>query len=144
MDELYNRSEKVSADPSGEYARQWLADKGPGKPAKLTDKEFWDVTSGPPHGTVRAVLDWLAISAEDGATQISVGPELLPARANATLAHLCFESAAVGWRLSTEAGLKMSWTKLHAASQQAMDTYLPEPNENPGRVTHSPSITSSQ
>jgi hypothetical protein len=132
VDELFNRAQKVWEDKSGEYARQWLADRGPGKPMKLTDKEFWDIASGPPHGTVRAIYDWLAISADDGSTRIMVGPELMPPRANATLAHLSYEAAAVGWRLSTEAELGgTNWAKLSAAIQSAMDEFVPDSGAGP-------------
>lgn len=131
IDELFNRARKVCADTSGEYARQWLADKGPGKPAKLTDKDFWEWTSAPSHGTVRAILDWLAISADDGSTGIVVGPERMNPRANATLTHLAYEAAVVGALLTAVAGIDTTWARVFARIERYMDEYLPDEEPDP-------------
>src|SRR5205823_6554719 len=78
VDELQNRARKVWEDKSGNYAREWLDGKTLGKGAKLAGQDFWEFLSAPVHGNVRAVLDWLAVSEDDGATHVVVGPERRP------------------------------------------------------------------
>jgi hypothetical protein len=126
IDELFNRARKVYTDQSGEYARQWLDNKGPGKPAKLTDQDFWDWTSGPSHGTIQAIQDWLAVGGDDGSVAIAVGPERLDPRANATVTHLAYEVVGIGSLLAAEAGIDTSWAELLAVIDGFMDEYIPE------------------
>ncbi len=91
IDELHNRAQKVREDPSGEYARQWLAGRPQGKPAKLTGQEMYELLSGPAHANVRAVLDWLAIPSTDGSAKVVLGPERRPDVTNMTLIYIAGE-----------------------------------------------------
>jgi len=91
IDELHNRAQKVRADPSGRYAREWIAGKSLGKGAKLAGQEMWEMLSGPVHANAKAVFDWLAIEQEDGSTKVVLGPERRPEVSNSNLTYIAGE-----------------------------------------------------
>jgi hypothetical protein len=107
IDELHNRAQRVREDPSGNYAREWLAGRSLGKGAKLAGQEFWDMLSGPVHANARAVLDWLAISQDDGSTKVVLGPERRPDVANGTLIYIAGELRDIAAMLSAAAGMPL-------------------------------------
>jgi hypothetical protein len=85
LDELHGRAQKALEDTSGHIAREWLDGRWNPKGAKLAGRDMWDMMSAPAHAGVRGVLDWIAVSREDGGTGIVVGPEQRPEVANASL-----------------------------------------------------------
>lgn len=119
IDELHNRAQRVRADASGNYAPKWLAGRL-GKGAKLAGQEFWEMLSGPVHATARAVLDWLAISQDDGSTKVVLGPERRPEVANGTLVYIAGELRDIAAMLSAAAGMPLDGlAPLTAAVQSA-------------------------
>lgn len=120
IDELHNRAQKVRKDSSGNYAREWLEGRSLGKGAKLAGQEFWELLSGPVHGNVRAVVDWLAISQDDGSTNVVLGPERRPDVANGTLVYIAGELRDITAMLASAAGLPLDQLgPLTAAIQSA-------------------------
>ena len=104
IDELHNRAQKVRADPSGRYAREWIAGKSLGKGAKLAGQEMWEMLSGPVHANAKAVFDWLAIEQEDGSTKVVLGPERRPEVSNSNLTYIAGELRDMAAVLSAAAG----------------------------------------
>jgi hypothetical protein len=126
IDELHNRSQKLAEDESGEYARQWLQGRGLGKGAKLAGQDFWEFMSGPVHANARAVLDWIAISQEDGSTQIVVGPERRPDVANPALVFMASEGRDIANLLAIENGSPRDIAILDAHIHEASAIWIPE------------------
>ena len=126
IDELHNRAQKVRADSSGDYARQWLDGRSLGKGAKLAGQDFWEFLSGPVHGNVRAVLDWLAVSQDDGSARVVIGPERRPEVANAALTYMASEGRDIASMLAVEAGIKVDTRELDRRIQAAHDQYIPD------------------
>jgi hypothetical protein len=125
--ELHARARKVIEDESGEYARQWCADRTGGSGARLIGQEFWEFLSGPPHGAVRAVLDWIAISKDDGTTDIVLGPERRPEVANPTLTFLAGTLRDIAHWLATIADApEVGLEALDAEVKAAYELFLPE------------------
>ena len=114
VDELHNRAQKVREDQSGEYARSWLEGKPIGKGAKLAGQDFWEFVSGPVHADVRGVLDWLAISQEDGSTQVVLGPERRPDVAEPSLVYIASEVRDIASMLAAETGHLLNTLELDA------------------------------
>jgi hypothetical protein len=119
IDELHNRAQKVREDTSGDYAREWLAGRSLGKGAKLAGQELWGLLSGPVHANARAVLDWLAISHDDGSTKVVLGPERRPEVANGTLVYIAGELRDIAAMLSAAAGMPLDGLALLTAEIQA-------------------------
>lgn len=138
IDELHNRTQKVRADASGEYARHWLAGRGLDKGAKLAGQDFWEFLSGPVHANARAVLDWLAISQEDGSTKIVLGPERRPEVANAALAYIAGEGRDIASMLALEAGVTLDLRDLDRRIHDAHAQYVPNADDGPGTPDDSP------
>lgn len=126
IDELHNRAQQICADESGDVARRWLDGKSAGKGAKLAGQEFWELLSGPVHANARAVLDWLAISQEDGSAKVVIGPERRPEVANAALTYMASEGRDIANLLALEAGLSVNLTEIDRRILRAHDTYIPD------------------
>jgi hypothetical protein len=125
--ELHARARKAIEDESGEYPRQWLADRAGGSGARLIGQDFWEFLSGPPHGTVRAVLDWTAISREDGTTHVVLGPERRPEVANPTLTFLAGTLRDIAHWLATIANASEDGLEtLDAEVKAAYDVFIPD------------------
>jgi hypothetical protein len=130
VDELHNRAQRLVKDESGEYARQWLEGRGLGKGAKLAGQDFWEFLSGPVHANARAVLDWIAVSHEDGSTQIVVGPERRPEVANPALVFMAMEGRDIANMLAIESGRpRDDIVALDAQIREASATWIPEEGE---------------
>ncbi len=129
IDELHNRAQKLRADGSGDYARRWLQGHGLGKGAKLAGQDFWEFLSGPVHANARAVFDWIAISGEDGATKIVVGPERRPEIANPALTFMAMEGRDIANLLAIESGSPRDLTDLDAHLHEATETWIPDDGE---------------
>lgn len=126
IDELHNRAQKVRGDSSGEYARQWLKGRSLDKGAKLAGQDFWEFMSGPVHANARAVFDWLAISQEDGSTNIVIGPERRREMACAALTYMAGECRDIASQLALEAGLRLDLAQIDRRISEAQATYMPE------------------
>lgn len=126
IDELHNRAQKVREDSSGEYARQWLQGKPPGSGAKLAGQDFWELISGPVHADPRGILDWLAVSQDDGTTSVVVGPERRPDVTNATLTYIASEIRDLACMLLKQVGRPLDgFTDLTKDLEEAFDKHLP-------------------
>jgi hypothetical protein len=126
IDELHNRAQQIRADESGDHARRWLDGRPIGTGARLAGQGFWEFLSGPVHANVRAVLDWLAVSQDDGSTRVVVGPERRPEVANAALTYIASEGRDIANLLALEAGLSLNLTEIDRQIHQAHDAYIPE------------------
>jgi hypothetical protein len=108
--EVHSRVRLVVADPSGEYARQWLLGRA-GKPAKavggFSPDDFWTMLSHSTHADHRAVENFLAVSEPDGTTRLLVAPERRQVVSNATLATFAGETRDVANVIATERGLEI-------------------------------------
>ncbi len=124
IDELHNRAQQIRADESGDIARRWLDGKPVGKGARLAGQGFWEFLSGPIHANVRAVLDWLAISQDDGTAKVVIGPERRPEVANAALTYMASEGRDIANVVALEVGLSLDLTEIDARIHEAHDTYL--------------------
>jgi hypothetical protein len=133
IDELHNRAQKVWQDTSGDYARHWLSGRGQAKGAKLAGQDFWEFMSGPVHANARAVLDWIAISQDDGSTKIVIGPERRPEVANAALAYMAGEGRDLAGMLALEAGLVLDLGELDRRVRSAHAAYIPDSADVAGR-----------
>jgi hypothetical protein len=102
IDELWNRARKVRSDQSGSYARQWCEGKPPGKGAKLTEQDLWEFLSHPQHADPAAVLDWVAITQEDGTAKVLLGPERRPEIVRGTLTVMLSEIRDLGGMLAAQ------------------------------------------
>jgi hypothetical protein len=124
--ELHSRAQRVVGDESGEYARQWLANRA-GKPARsLRDvpDRLWDVLSNSSHADPRAVENFLAISRDDG-TALVVLPERRPAFSNGTLAVMAGEVRDLAMILAREHQVEVpDRAELDALIKWAFDTHL--------------------
>jgi hypothetical protein len=127
IDELHNRAQKVTADRSGDYARQWLAGRTLGKGAKLAGQAFWDFLSRPSHADTRAILDWIAIPQADDSVKIVIGPERRAGLANGVLTYIASEGRDIAGMLATEARLKIDLETLDGRIIDAQAQHLPEP-----------------
>ena len=126
VDELHGRAEKISEDASGDLARQWLSGRWNPKGAKLAGQDFWEMLSGPVHANVRAVLDWIAISQDDGSANVVVGPERRPEMANATLVYLSGELRDLAAMLAKAARIPVDLSKIDGAIKEAQDLHIPD------------------
>ena len=130
--ELHSRAQRVVDDHSGEYARQWLANRA-GKPARsLRDVPdgLWDVLSNSSHADARAVGNFLAVSREDG-TSLVVLPERRPALSNGTLAMMAGEIRDIAMILARENELDIpDGTGLDALVRWAFDTHVGDDQED--------------
>jgi hypothetical protein len=126
IDELHNRAQKVREDKSGEYARQWLDGRSLGKGAKLAGQEFWEFLSRPVHGNARAVLDWLAITQDDGSAKVVIGPERRPEVTNAALTYMASEARDIANLLAIQNAMKLDLGELDARIHQAFAKYIPD------------------
>ena len=126
IDELHNRAQQIHADESGDHARRWLDGKPVGKGAKLAGQGFWEFLSGPVHANVRAVLDWLAISQDDGTAKVVIGPERRSEVANAALTYMASEGRDIANLLALEVGLSLDLTEIDGRLHKAHDTYIPD------------------
>ena len=127
IDELHNRAQQVRNDQSGEHARRWLAGRPVGKGAKIGEQGLWEFLSGPVHANVRAALDWLAISQDDGSTKVLLGPERRPDLANGALVFMASEGRDIANLLALEAGLTPGLSELDWRIKQARAVYNLEP-----------------
>jgi hypothetical protein len=132
LDELHNRAQKISEDKSGDLARQWLDGRWNPKGAKLAGRDLWDMMSAPAHAGVRGILDWIAVSQEDGTTGMVVGPEQRPEVANAMLAYMMGEGRDLAVMLAKANGKTLSLTALDARLAEAHDRFLPEKHGDGG------------
>jgi hypothetical protein len=123
--ELHGRAQKVRDDHSGDQARQWLAGRSLGKPAKLVGRDFYDMISGPVHANSRAVFEWLAISRADGSTGVVLGPERRPEVANAALVMMAGQARDIGMLLASRVGLHADISQLDEAIKAGHAAYLP-------------------
>lgn len=133
--ELHSRAQRVVDDESGEYARQWLANRA-GKPARsLRDvpERLWDVLSYSSHADARAVENFLAVSREDG-TSLVVLPERRPDFSNGTLSVMAGEVRDIAVMIASEHELEIpNQTQLDALVRWAFENHLPEGQEDPAR-----------
>jgi hypothetical protein len=125
IDELHNRAQKVHGDSSGIYARDWLDGRNLGKGAKLAGQDFWEFLSGPVHANVRGVLDWIAVSQDDGSARIMVGPERRSDLANAALTYMASEGRDLANLLGIEAELKLDLATLDPVIRAAVAKWIP-------------------
>ena len=124
--ELQARAQKVADDESGEAARQWLVGRAGGSGARLIGQDFWEILSGPPHAVVRGVLDWVAISKEDGTTDVVLGPERRSELANSMLTFIAGALRDVGHFLASVAGAPENGLAFSDAEiKAAYDRFLP-------------------
>lgn len=126
LDELHNRAQRVRKDESGEYAKEWLAGRSLDKGAKLAGQDFWEFMSGPVHANVRAVLDWLAISKEDGSAAVVVGPERRPEVANPTLTYMSGGARDLTSMLALQAEIDLDLSDLDAKVRAAFSEHIPD------------------
>ena len=131
IDELHNRAQRVRDDESGEYARRWLAGRNSDKGAKLAGQDFWDFLSGPVHANARAVLDWIAISQDDGSTKIVIGPGRRPGVANAGLTYMAGEARDLASMLAQEAGKVLDLHDVDRRIGEAQALYIPDDDGRP-------------
>lgn len=83
--------------------------------------------SGPPHATIRGTLDWIAISQEDGSTQIEIGPNHRPEISNGTLVFIASEVRDIAFCLARLTGAPgHGLADLDVAIGDGYDTYLPD------------------
>jgi hypothetical protein len=83
--------------------------------------------SAPPHAAVRGVLDWVAISSEDGSTQVVLGSEQRPEVANASLTFIAGEVRDIGHILATVSGAPENGLQsLDEAVTAAYERFLPD------------------
>ncbi len=131
--ELHSRTQRVVDDESGEYARQWLANRA-GKPARsLRDVPdgLWDVLSNSSHADARAVENFLAVSREHGAFLV-VLPERRQDFSNGTLAMMAGEVRDIAVIIAREHKLEIpNRTQLDALVRWAFENHLPEGQEDP-------------
>jgi hypothetical protein len=125
VDELRGRAQKVYEDNSGDLARQWLAGRWNPKGAKLAGRDLWDTMSAPAHAGVKGVLDWIAISREDGTTDLVVGPEQRPHVANGALAYMSGSGRDLAMMLANVSGFPVDLAALDARINEAHDRYVP-------------------
>jgi hypothetical protein len=126
IDELHNRAQRVRQDQSGEYSKRWLTGRNSDKGAKLAGQDFWEILSGPVHASANAVLDWVAVSANDGSTKIVIGPERRPEVANAALTYMAGEARDLANMLALEAGEGLNLAKLDGRIRDAQAEYIPD------------------
>lgn len=126
--ELHSRAQRVLADGSGEYARQWLKGRA-GKPAgslREAPSGLWETFSHSSHADYRAVENFLAVSKPDG-TGLVVLPERRADLANATLATMAGEIRDIAGLIAREHRLSIpDWDELSALIKQTLITYLGE------------------
>jgi hypothetical protein len=126
LDELHGRAQKIHEDASGDLARQWLDGRWNPKGAKLAGRDMWDMMSAPAHAGVRGVLDWIAVSNDDGTTSMVVGPEARPEVGNAMLAYMAGEGRDLALMLAKSAGKRLNLVELDARIKSAHDLYVPD------------------
>jgi hypothetical protein len=102
IDELWNRAQKVRFDKSGNYAQQWCEGKPPGKAAKLTEQGLWEFWSRTQHADPAAVLNWVAITQEDGSATVLLGPERRPELVRGALTVMLSEVRDLGAMLAAQ------------------------------------------
>ena len=102
IDELWNRAQKVRSDKSGNYARQWCEGKPPGKAAKLTEQDLWEFWSRTQHADPAAVLNWVAVTQEDGSAKVLLGPERRPDIVRGTITVMLSEVRDLGGMLAAQ------------------------------------------
>jgi hypothetical protein len=106
--EAHSRVQRVVADDSGSYAREWLRGRA-GKPAKavggFSPDDLWTLLSHSSHADHRAVENFLAISHDDGTTSLLTAPERRIEVSNGTLAIFAGETRDVARVLAAEHGL---------------------------------------
>lgn len=106
--EVHSRVQRVLADESGSYAREWLRGRA-GKPARavggFSPDDLWEMLSHSSHADHRAVENFLAISNDDGTTSLLTAPERRVEVSNSTLAMFAGETRDVARALATERGL---------------------------------------
>jgi hypothetical protein len=106
--EVHSRAQRVVADQSGSYAREWLRGRA-GKPAKAvgaySPEDLWEMLSHSSHADHRAVENFLAISNDDGTTSLLTTPERRVEVSNSTLAAFAGETRDVAMVLAAEHGL---------------------------------------
>jgi hypothetical protein len=141
LDELHGRAQKITEDASGDLARQWLDGHWNPKGAKLAGRDLWDMMSAPAHAGVRGVLDWIAVSNDDGTTSMVVGPEARPEVGNAMLTYMAGEGRDLALMLAKAAGKRLNLVELDARINSAHDLYVPDsqrkirPVRDPDRPT---------
>lgn len=91
--------------------------------AKLTGQDFWELLSGPVHANVRAILDWLAISRDDGNHHVVVAPERRPEGGNATLVYMAGNARDIAVGLAAHCGLGIKVAELDKAILAGQDAY---------------------
>lgn len=129
--EVHARAEKTLNDLTGEYAREWLAGRSGGSGARLVGQHFWETLSGPPHATVRGTLDWMAISNEDGTTEVVLGPERRIQLSNSTLTSLAANIRDIGHMLEIVTGVSAGGLEQLDAEIDALGKiYLPEDRDS--------------
>jgi hypothetical protein len=133
VDELHGRAQKLCEDASGDLARQWLSGRWNPKGAKLAGQDFWEMLSGPVHANVRAVLDWIAISEDNGSANVVVGPERRPEIANGTLVYLSGELRDLAAMLANAARISIDFSEIDGAIKEAQDLHIPDAIDEPGK-----------
>jgi predicted phage gp36 major capsid-like protein len=82
------------------------------------------------HANARAVLDWIAVSREDGSTQIVVGPERRPEVANPTLVFMAMEGRDLANLLAVESERPdHDIVAIDAEIREASAAWIPEESE---------------
>jgi hypothetical protein len=87
---------------------------------------MWDMMSARAHAGVRGVLDWIAVSKEDGTTGIVVGPEQRPEVANAMLAYMAGEGRDLANMLAQANSKTLNLGALDARLARAHALYIPD------------------
>jgi hypothetical protein len=94
LSEAHARLNAVMADPSGEYARKWLADQAPRGLRELArthgSEELYDLYSESSHAKMGALNSWLAIPVGDRRA-MPIGPMRDPGFANPMLVEAASE-----------------------------------------------------
>jgi len=132
--ELHSRAQRVADDHSGEYARQWLANRAgtPARSLREVPDGLWDVLSNASHADARAVENFLAVSRADG-TSLVVLPERRPVFSNGTLATMAGEIRDIAVILAREHDLQVpDAAQLDALVRWALYTHLgDDENDDP-------------
>lgn len=72
------------------------------KGAKLTEQDLWEFLSHPQHADPAAVLDWVAVTQEDGSARVLLGPERRPEIVRATTTVMLSQVRDLGGMLAAQ------------------------------------------
>lgn len=128
--EVHARIQRVLADESGSYAREWLSGRARSPTRAIDDPTLlpmYQMLSHSSHADFRAVENFLAISEEDGSTTLLTMPERRAAVSNGSLAMFAGETRDIANLIAHERGIEIEGL---AQLDEAIDQHYPYGEEN--------------